>query len=242
MMNRAAGWVAVRSAGMVAAAALLLLVVWRLVGASAVAMLTAARGPGLPGPPLSFATALTAGCSLLLLGCAGWWLLVTVLVGCEAIRRRPTGQGGPRGLARVCPGSVRRTLLAVCGTAVVAGVAAPASAAGGPAPDAGAADAPRITRPTGGLAGLALPDRLTATAQARRPTTLVVRPGDSLWSLARRRLPANTADAAVVTAWQALYRANTDRLGPDPDLIHPGTHLELPDLDPPAAHPRKDPR
>ncbi|MCM2579168.1 LysM peptidoglycan-binding domain-containing protein [Streptomyces sp. MTZ3.1] len=27
--------------------------------------------------------------------------------------------------------------------------------------------------------------------------------------------------------WTALYEANRDRLGPDPDLIHPGEHLDF---------------
>jgi hypothetical protein len=190
---------------------------------------------------LTFSGALTVGCSLLLVGCAAWWLLVTVLVACEAIamqpaaRRLPCGPI-PYGPGRVCPRPVRRFLLAGCGVAVATGVAGPALAAGGHAADAGAADAPRITRPLagGGLRGLTLPDRLTAGGRNPQPSTLVVRPGDSLWSLARRQLPEDATDRAVAVHCRALYRANADRLGPDPDLIFPGTRLVLPELDPPS--------
>jgi hypothetical protein len=56
-----------------------------------------------------------------------------------------------------------------------------------------------------------------------------VEPGDTLWGIAaahlaqeRRSLPA------VDRYWQQIYRANRPVIGADPDLIHPGTHLDLP--------------
>jgi LysM repeat protein len=47
-----------------------------------------------------------------------------------------------------------------------------------------------------------------------------VQPGDSLSSIAER--------LAVRGGWQALYAANRSRIGPDPDVIHPGTVLVVP--------------
>ena len=38
---------------------------------------------------------------------------------------------------------------------------------------------------------------------------------------------AELADA-VAAAWPELYRLNAATIGPDPDLIHPGTELRLP--------------
>jgi nucleoid-associated protein YgaU len=72
-----------------------------------------------------------------------------------------------------------------------------------------------------GVEGLQLPDRPTDSVPA--PSSLVVRPGDSLWAIATR---TGTADIpAAVGAW---YRANRDVIGPDPDLIVPGQHLREP--------------
>jgi len=60
-----------------------------------------------------------------------------------------------------------------------------------------------------------------ATATKARPAPrYVVRPGDSLSSIAVAR--------AVPGGWQALYAANRRVIGPDPDVIHPGTVLVLP--------------
>ncbi len=61
----------------------------------------------------------------------------------------------------------------------------------------------------------------TTTATAAQPAPrYVVRPGDSLSSIAAAR--------AVRGGWQALYAANRRVIGPDPDVIHPGTVLVLP--------------
>ena len=106
------------------------------------------------------------------------------------------------------------------------------------------------------LVGLPLPERAVAPATPTTPTTptaptaptaeqratavagtreaggdvrYVVRPGDSLWSIARVH-PA--ADDDVDQRWRAIWAANRDVVGADPDLIHPGQALRLP-----AAHP-----
>ena len=110
-------------------------------------------------------------------------------------------------------------MLLACGVAVVAGTSAPALAAGG--------DGSEL------LAGLSLPERAVAPHHRRvepRPAaaavtdTYVVRPGDSLSSIALAHPGAGSLD----DRWRALWRANRDVVGDDPDLIHPGQALRLP--------------
>src|SRR5204863_601657 len=55
---------------------------------------------------------------------------------------------------------------------------------------------------------------------ARPVSRYVVRPGDTLSGIAAR--------LAVRGGWPALYAANRPRIGPDPDVIRPGTVLVLP--------------
>ena len=59
-----------------------------------------------------------------------------------------------------------------------------------------------------------------STTTAQPAPRYVVRPGDSLSSIAAAR--------AVRGGWRALYAANRRVIGPDPDVIHPGTVLVLP--------------
>ena len=64
-------------------------------------------------------------------------------------------------------------------------------------------------------------DAATASTTTAQPAPrYVVQPGDSLSSIAAAR--------AVRGGWQALYAANRRVIGPDPDVIHPGTVLVLP--------------
>lgn len=64
---------------------------------------------------------------------------------------------------------------------------------------------------------------------AARAGEHVVRPGDTLWEIAASRLPAGADDAQVAAAWPRWYAANAAAIGPDPDLILPGTVLRPPD-------------
>lgn len=59
---------------------------------------------------------------------------------------------------------------------------------------------------------------------------VIVRPGDSLWSIAERVLGADGSSdpAAVDACWREWYRANRALIGADPDLILPGQHLKPP--------------
>ncbi|WP_166133193.1 LysM peptidoglycan-binding domain-containing protein [Nocardioides ochotonae] len=178
------------------------------------------------GSDRTFEELLVGVCALLLLACAGWAWLVTTVVSLEALAgiRLAAVPGVPR--------LARRALLAACGVAVVSGLAVPAgaSAPADPGPGLGIAL----------LAGLPLPDRPsggTRPAPADEPApamsahTVVVAPGDTLWSLARADLVrAGTAptDLAVQAHTRRVHQLNRDRLGPDPDLIHPGQRLRMP--------------
>jgi nucleoid-associated protein YgaU len=203
------------------------LVVWSLVAAAGSAVPLSFRAElgtaaalardGLAGTP--FDAVLVAGCATVLSGCAAWFLLVSTVTLAAATRGRAARVPG-------CPDGVRRALLAACGLALVA-TAAPATAdqTGGLPP--GPVDE-HVLR------GLPYPDR---PAVARRPgprpvaTEVTVRAGDSLWAIARRSLPrpGPSTDAAVDERWRQIWRLNRDVVGADPDLIHPGTTLRLPD-------------
>jgi nucleoid-associated protein YgaU len=61
------------------------------------------------------------------------------------------------------------------------------------------------------------------------PAELVVRRGDSLWSIAARHLGHDASDAEIAQAWPAWFEANREVIGNDPDLLRPGQVLRAPD-------------
>lgn len=94
------------------------------------------------------------------------------------------------------------------------------------------------------LAGLRLPDRPSdgPTASPSRahpdlrapvPASVVVRPGDCLWSLAASAPDVDADDdAQVARRVRWMWEHNRAVIGDDPDLIHPGQHLRTPNGDP----------
>ena len=157
--------------------------------------------------------------SALALALAWLWVITTLTVASLRTVARRTGDA--RG------GATRRLVLVACGVAVVAGTGVPAMASGGDGRDL--------------LHGLALPERAVAPAQQRAakparsvaptavtpprsPDTYVVRPGDSLWSIAL----THPGEGGVDHRWRALWQVNRDVVGPDPDVILPGQVLRLP--------------
>lgn len=172
---------------------------------------------------LTFDEVLVRGAAVLLTACLLWFWLVTLTSCLEAATTVRVGIG---------PRHWRRLILAACGFALVAG--------GSPAIADTTNGQPRS--PSAGdqhaLAGLSLPDRaktpdpVRAQAQAStdRTTTIRVRSGDTLWGLARARLPAQSTDAEVAVYWRATWQLNRSSIGTDPDLIRPGTILHLPSL------------
>jgi hypothetical protein len=84
---------------------------------------------------------------------------------------------------------------------------------------------PDDTRPT--LTGLPMP-ALPAAGITTPDRPVVVVPGDCLWRIAADRLPAPATDVGVAAAVDRWYTRNRAVIGPDPDLILPGTRLEQP--------------
>jgi len=122
-----------------------------------------------------------------------------------------------RGADRAVHGGMRRLALAACGMALASALTAPAHAD----PDGPGSDP---------LSGLPLPERAEGPAHPQhhpRQHRVVVRPGDTLWALAERDLPASATDRQVTDRWHAVYRRNRGVIGPDPDLILPGQVLKL---------------
>lgn len=172
----------------------------------------------------TFADTLVAGCQLALLGCAGWaWLAVTAVV-VEVLRGHPNAARR----SRAVPRPLRRAVLLACGVALTTSGTAVADAP---------QDAPHDTSHEAPvevlLSGLPYParahDAAAPAATGATGATVTVRPGDSLWSIAARQLPPGASDAAVARTSALLHRLNRDVIGADPDLIHPGQRLQLPD-------------
>jgi nucleoid-associated protein YgaU len=61
----------------------------------------------------------------------------------------------------------------------------------------------------------------------------VVKPGDSLWTIAAAELGPAASDDAIAARWPQWYAANRQLIGPDPNVIHPGQVLNPP----PPNHP-----
>jgi len=161
-------------------------------------------------PEPSFETALVGVASCALLCCATWMWVTTTLTVVEALRRRPS---------RRAVTGLRRWVLVACGVVAISTPLAPA-----------VADHHGLPTP------LPYPDRAVAPHHQRPPVVqdprvIVVRPGDSLWTIAGRDLGPGASDAEVTARWQALYAANRRVIGPDPDLIEPGLRLLQPGKD-----------
>jgi hypothetical protein len=178
---------------------------------------------GLSRTPLD--VVLSEVAALALLVCATWLWAVTTAVVVQALRGRV-------GRITGVPAGVRRAVLAACGVALASGVVAPTQAT---APDPRPAVAQHLDRSV--LDGLPLPDRTVSgrppgpPAPADPGRTVVVRSGDTLWSIATRDLAPDSPDSRVAAHWRAIYAANRHRIGPDPDVIVPGTRLTLPGKD-----------
>ena len=85
------------------------------------------------------------------------------------------------------------------------------------------------SRPAHDLTGLQLPDRPIASApRVTSDAAVVVRPGDTLWAIAARSLPAGATDAEIARACAKWHAANRDVIGDDPNLIFPMQRLVPP--------------
>jgi LysM repeat protein len=221
---------------LVATAIAAALVIWSLEALGGLAQ--AASGAGLAGQP--FDHLLVWLSALLTLIATTWlWLIVDVVM-IEAVSGRRQRIAG-------IPDSIRRVVLRACGVAVASGLAASLCGPAGATPGRPHQDEFHRPRPTAVIAGLPLPDRATTGLPARgrlsvgpvtadppdppRPTsrhTILVRPGDTLWDIARRELGPDPDDGQIAARWREIYRLNRDLVGADPDLIQPAQRLRLP--------------
>jgi nucleoid-associated protein YgaU len=161
------------------------------------------------------------------------WVLIGYLEAAVALTAigHVAGSAGAIGRAvrRLAPRRIRDLVdiaMAVGVTATIIGSAAPPAMAAAPTSTHTAAG----SMPTEVSAGLDWPGlhvRLVDPAH-RQGDDVVVRPGDTLWTIAARHLPATASAAEVSAGWHAWYAANRDVIGPDPALIHPGQHLTPP--------------
>jgi hypothetical protein len=172
-----------------------------------------------------FADLLVWACATTGIAVTCWVWLVTSVVVADSWRGVTTARRG-------VPEPLRRATLLLCGVALTGSLAGPAVAAG----SASDVEVPTV------LAGLRLPERVavqprphprprqpaSAPAQASRRPTVVVEPGDTLWSLTAECLGPDATDEETADAWPSLYALNREVIGPDPGLITPGQHLVLP--------------
>ena len=63
------------------------------------------------------------------------------------------------------------------------------------------------------------------------PGEVVVRRGECLWDIVARSLGPQASGAQIAAEWPRWYAANRARIGADPDLIHPGLRLRVPQGD-----------
>lgn len=66
------------------------------------------------------------------------------------------------------------------------------------------------------------------TRSAPTAAEVVVRAGDSLWSLTARHLGPGATDAEVAATWPSWWQHNRAVIGDDPDLLLPGQTLAVP--------------
>ncbi len=128
------------------------------------------------------------------------------------------------------PGPASRVAGAQAPVGIAPGSAGPAGVGRAPEPGwAPAAPAPGwtptapVVRPLPSTDLLTRPPRTVATDDA-----VVVHRGDTLWSIAARRLGAGASDAEIAAEWPRWHAANRHVIGADPDLILPGQRLRAP--------------
>lgn len=184
--------------------------------AAAVGLLTQPAG-GDPTAALVGAVGLSAWAIAL-------WLLLTVAVTAGGHLPGPAGRVTDAVSRGIAPTAVRRIVEVALGLTVSTAVLGAGPAAAAPAPSLDRGAAAEESFPT--------LDWGAAPAPRTSPASVVVAPGDSLWSLAERDLAARSGgaptDAAVAAAWPAWWAANREAVGPDPHLLHPGTPLTPP--------------
>jgi len=192
------------------------------VAGSAGQALAAAAAPN-PDDAVALVAAVSASA-----GCA--WLALTATLTLLTLDWRRSGYRHDRFAVAVhalSPRVVHHFAAVALSVGIVAGPAQSAMAAGPFDPSWAAPVTPGPGAPVS-------PGRsVAATATGGTTDVVVVRPGDSLWTIAAARLPAGSGLEDVARAWPLWFGANRSVIGDDPDLIVPGQHLT-----PPISQPR----
>lgn len=82
------------------------------------------------------------------------------------------------------------------------------------------------------------PTLLTGRPRAASSSEVVVRRGDTLWSIVAARLGPGATAAEIAATWPRWHAANAAVIGPDPHLLLPGVRLAPPtDHDAPGTVP-----
>jgi nucleoid-associated protein YgaU len=102
------------------------------------------------------------------------------------------------------------------------------------APDAAAAPdpswvptRPSVRAPRGGA--LLLRSTRPSTEASTEASAVVVRRGDSLWSIVAAALGPGATDAEIARTWPLWYAQNRALIGADPDVLLPGMQLQAPE-------------
>lgn len=72
------------------------------------------------------------------------------------------------------------------------------------------------------------PDVAVPAPQPTEDRVHLVRTGDTLWDLAAAELGPRATTAQIAERWHRWYASNRAAIGPDPDLLLPGTRLVRP--------------
>jgi hypothetical protein len=165
------------------------------------------------------------------------WLAIGITAATLAALPGTTGRAATTLARLVLP---RAALQFVCGAAGVGLVLSPTAALADsghlPAPLPPTSSASQTSSSTSALPPPSWPTTRRQLATAAGEPAVVVKPGDSLWSIARAHLPQGATDAQVGAAWPSWYRTNRRTIGRDPALLHAGERLTPPNNEPGATN------
>lgn len=182
-----------------------------------------------------------------------WWAAASVAAGCWVLLQRSGHTRSAKFAAKCTPVFMRRLAVMVLGlnlmTAHVA-LAVPnhqtprassiSASAASPASLHHESAVPQTARandsvdpewkPTSPqiLPGIVAPAPSRDVETPGHAAEVVVLPGDSLWTITSRILGPGSTDRQIGQQWPLLFQANVKVIGPDPNLLYPGTILHVP--------------
>jgi nucleoid-associated protein YgaU len=162
---------------------------------------------------------IVAGCAWIAWAVAGYLCLAVVAAVLGALTSVAT-------VARLAPPTVRKLVHVAVSAGLVTALTGTAMASAAPAVPSGT-HATAAGNPIN-LDWPGLPPRATVASPSGQARFVVVRPGDTLWTIAARHLASAADSESIAAAWPQWWQANRSVIGDDPDLIRPGQHLAVP--------------